>query len=101
MLWTTGAIFAASGLAVLLIDNPLVPLSHEFQLIPIGLGGAVGTAILREKLGPRWVWAYTVFILWYAYAVVMDKTSIGVVFVASGLFSLTRAIVQTATELEA
>ena len=99
-LWATGGIFGLAGLAMVVFDHSLVPLSHEFGLIPLGLGGAVGAALLRERYGPRLVWVYVLFMTWFAYAVVMDQTAFGIVFLAMGLFSLTRAVVQTAAAME-
>ena len=94
-LWATGAVFGLAGLGVMLFDNPLVPLSHEFQLIPLGLGGAVGAALLRERFGPRALAAYVVVMAWLVWQVLSVQTTGGIVLLAAGLFSLTRALVKT------
>jgi len=94
-LWTTGAIFGSMGLLLAIVDHPLVPLSYVFHLVPIGIGGAVGTAVLREKYGRPWIAAYALLILWLAYATISAQTSVAPVFLASGVFSLTRAIMKT------
>lgn len=97
-LWTTGAILGVSGLGTMLLDNPLVPLTHVFELIPIGLGGAVGAAVLREKYGPRAIAAFVLLIAWLAWQTIAAKTTGGIVFLAAGLFSLVRALLLTFNE---
>lgn len=97
-LWTTGAIFGVSGLAVMLLDNPLVPLTQVFGLVPLGLGGVIGAALLRERYGPRAVAAYVLVMLWLGWQVLVSQTTGGIVLLAAGLFSLVRAIVQTAAD---
>ncbi len=94
-LWTTGAIFGVSGLGVLLLDNPLVPLSHEFQLVPLGLGGAVGAALLRERFGPRGIAGYVLLMAWLVWQVLSVQTTGGIVLLTVAVFSLTRALVRT------
>ncbi|RYG22037.1 hypothetical protein EON82_17835 [bacterium] len=94
-LWTTGAIFGVAGILLAIVEHPLVPLSYVFHLIPIAIGGAVGTAVLREKYGPKAIAAYALFILWLAAATIAHQTSVAPVFLAAGVFSLTRAIMKT------
>ncbi len=96
MLWATGAIFGVSGILVSLVDHPLVPLSHVFGMLPLGLGGAIGAAILREKYGPRGGIAFVIVMVYLVWQVIASQTTIGPVLIAAGLFSLTRAIVRTA-----
>ncbi len=96
MLWATGAIFGVSGILVALVDHPLVPLSHVFGMLPLGLGGAIGAAILRERYGPRASVAFVLVMVYMVWQVVSSQTTVGPVFIAAGLFSLTRAIVRTA-----
>lgn len=100
-LWTTGACFTGAGLLITIMDNPIVPLPHVFHLLPIGLGGALGAAILREKLGPRWTEAYVVLMFWLLTAVFQAQTTGGLILLAAGIYSLGRAIVRTALEMEA
>lgn len=94
-LWTTGAIFGVAGLVVAVVDNPLVPLSYVFHLIPIGLGGALGAALLRERYGPRLTVVYGLLMAWLVFAVLTDKTSVAPVFLAASVYSLARAILRT------
>ena len=98
MLWATGGIFGAVGLILAFADHPLVPLTHVFQIIPLGIGGAIGAALLRERYGRRWIWAYPVFMVWLLYTVVTTQTSASIFLLASGVYSLTRAILQTVDE---
>lgn len=93
--WTTGTIFLVAGLMLAIVDNPLVPLSHVFHLVPLGIGGAIGTAILCERYGPRWVAAYVVLMLWLLWSTWNAQTTGAVIFLAAGVHSLTRAIVRT------
>jgi hypothetical protein len=94
-LWTTGAIFTSMGLLLAIVDHPLVPLTYVFHLIPVAIGGAVATAILRERFGRLWIAAQVLLILWLAFATIADQTSVAPVFIASGVFSLVRAIMKT------
>ena len=95
MLWATGGIFGVAGILVALTDHPLVPLSHVFGMLPLGLGGAIGAAILRERYGPRASVAFVLVILYLLWQVAVSETTIAPVLLAAGLFSLTRAIVRT------
>ena len=94
-LWTTGGIFTVLGLLLAIVDHPLVPLSYVFHLIPIAIGGAVATAILRERFGRPWVAVYALLVAWLAYSTIANQTSVAPVFLASGVFSLVRAIMKT------
>lgn len=101
MLWGTGGVFGAAGLLLAFLDHPLVPLSHVFHLIPIGIGGAIGAAILRERYGPWGTAAYVLLGVWLLYAVITSQTSGSILLLSSGVYSLTRAVVQTAAEMDA
>ena len=97
-LWTTGGIFAALGVATMLLDNPLVPITHVFGLVPLALGGAVGAALLRERFGPWANLAYLAFALWLVWQTFAAQTTGGLVFLAVGVYSLTRAFVRTVAD---
>ncbi len=95
MFWATGGIFGGVGLLLAFVDHPLVPLSHVFHLIPIGIGGAIGAALLRERYGPLATIAYVLLGIWLLYAVITNQTSGSILLLSSGVYSLTRAVAQT------
>lgn len=94
-LWTLGAIFAVAGVGVMLLDNPLVPLTHVFGLVPIGLGGAIGAAILRERYGPIALVGFGLVMLYLVWQTLANQTTGGLVLLTAGLFNLVRAVVRT------
>ena len=97
-LWTSAAILGVAGLGTLAFDNPLVPITQEFELIPLGLGGAIGAGLLRERYGPRTLAAFAVLMVWLVWRVWIAQTTGGIVLLAAALFSFTRALVRTAAD---
>ena len=92
-LWATGGIFTAVGLATMLLDNPLVPITHVFGLLPLSVGGAVGAALLRERYGPWATVAYLLFMAWLVWQTFAAQTTGGLIFLAAGIFGLARATI--------
>ena len=94
-LWATGAIFTVAGVAIMLFDNPLVPITHVFGLLPLSVGGAVGAALLRERYGPYVVAAYVLLMLYVVWQTFATQTTGGLVFLTAGVFSLSRAVIRS------
>ena len=97
-LWTTGAIFAVAGAATMLLDNPLVPITHVFGLVPLSVGGAVGAALLRQRYGPYAVAAYILLMLYVVWQTFAAKTTGGLIFLSAGVYNLARAVILSIDE---
>ena len=91
-LWTTGAIFTLAGVATMLLDNPLVPITHVFGLVPLAVGGAVGAALLRHRYGAYAIAAYILLMLYVVWQTFAAQTTGGLIFLTAGVFSLARAV---------